>query len=167
MFCSSHPFAVSVRNCSTQTFLACPSSSVCTEIRADVPDGKCKCQPRTKFNPNYHDDSEYCVPSEEKAPADENAPNETHKADDTSSKPADPMPNDGIKTISQSPSAHHVAAGILIPILLVFIVIGTVFMYKKLHITHRVRNIRRTRRSRPFYEDVMLANNDNDDPPLI
>lgn len=63
---------------------------------------------------------------------------------------------------------HHIVAGILIPIFLVLIVIGGVYAYKKLHITRHIRNsVRRTHRSRPFYEDVMLGTNDNDDPPLI
>lgn len=62
---------------------------------------------------------------------------------------------------------HHIVAGVLIPIMFVFIVIGSIFAYKKLHVTQRIRNIRRTHRNRPFYEDVMLGTNDNDDPPLI
>lgn len=71
------------------------------------------------------------------------------------------------QTARKKPSPHHVMAGILIPIAMVFIVVGSVFAYKRLHITQRIRNIRRTRRSRPFYEDVMLGSNDTDDPPLI
>lgn len=137
---------------------------MCSEISADGQDGQCNCRPGSEFNPNYIDVQDYCVPTKV---LDENAPNHTNNKDDTESNLIDRMPNDGIKTVPQLPGAHHVVAGILIPILFVFIVIGSVFMYKKLHITHRVRNIRRTRRNRPFYEDVMLANNDNDDPPLI
>lgn len=63
--------------------------------------------------------------------------------------------------------AHHIIAGVLIPIMFVLIAIGSIIAYKKLHITQRIRNIRRTHRNRPFYEDVMLGANDNDDPPLI
>lgn len=62
------------------------------------------------------------------------------------------MPHE--KSIAQP---HHMVAGIVIPIVLVFIVIGSVVAFKKLY-----RHIRRTHRS-PFYEDVMLG----DDPPLI
>lgn len=65
-----------------------------------------------------------------------------------------------------SPSSHHIIGGILISICLVVIFTLIVIGVKKLQIKQRIRNLRMTQRNRPLYEDVMMAN-DNDDPPLI
>lgn len=147
-----------MKNCSSQILNACPINSRCSEISAELWNGRCTCDPiRYTFNPKYIDAKDYCIQKK-----DENIANETHKSDkdDDSANPSD-------GSTHPPPGVHHIAAGILIPIVLVFVVIGAVFVYKKLHITHRVRNMRRTRRNHTPYEDVMLGNNDNDDPPLI
>lgn len=65
-----------------------------------------------------------------------------------------------------SHSSHHIIGGILISICLVVIFTLIVIGVKKLQIKQRIRNLRMTQRNRPLYEDVMMAN-DNDDPPLI
>lgn len=125
------------------------------------------------FNPTFTSDDDYCI-YVKSTNANDNASNATNKTDTVgpsnaaSSSSTEPLPSTEMGQNGRAmPRAHHIVAGILIPIAFVFLVTGTVFVYKKLHITHRVRNIRRTRRNRPFYEDVMLGNNDNDDPPLI
>lgn len=149
----------------------CPVTTYCSEIHANSNEGQCKCSNATlSFNPNFTSDDEYCIYVKSNT-SNDNASNMTNKTDTGSpnaSSFSEPLPPDvsGDRTRTL-PGTHHIIAGILIPIGFVFIVIGAVFVYKKLHITHRVRNIRRTRRNRPFYEDVMLGNNDNDDPPLI
>lgn len=149
----------------------CPESAYCSEIRANTIEGQCKCSNTTlSFNPQYTNDDDYCV-YVKSTNANETASNETNKSDaigpNAASSSSQGPDGSGHLNARPLPGTHHIIAGILIPILFVFVVIGTVFVYKKLHITHRVRNIRRTRRNRPFYEDVMLGNNDNDDPPLI
>lgn len=150
----------------------CPESTFCSEVRANTNEGQCKCSNTTlSFNPKYTNDDDYCV-YVKSTNANETASNETNKLDAigpnaASSSSQEPSDGSGKSIARPLPGTHHIIAGILIPIFFVFVVIGTVFVYKKLHITHRVRNIRRTRRNRPFYEDVMLGNNDNDDPPLI
>lgn len=172
-FCFVHS-DFSVRNCSTSdTQSVCPKTAMCSELRVDSSDGRCKCTNTTlSFNPNFTSDDDYCVYVKSTS-ANDNASNATNKTDAASpnavsSSSTEPLPSTEFEKNARAlPGTHHIIAGILIPIVFVFIVIGTVFAYKKLHITHRVRNIQRTRRNRPFYEDVMLGNNDNDDPPLI
>lgn len=74
---------------------------------------------------------------------------------------------DQVLKIQPLPGAHHVIGGILIPIFFVLIALGAIYGVRRLHIQQRMRNIRMTRRNRPFYEDVMLGSNEHDDPPLI
>lgn len=81
------------------------------------------------------------------------------------SKSSSTSPEDVNNPIS-SPSSHHIIGGILISICLVVIFTLIVVGVKKLQIKQRIRNLRMTQRNRPLYEDVMMAN-DNDDPPLI
>lgn len=142
------------------------------------------------FNPNYKNDSDYCTLqltnggnsntnsiSNSNSNSNSNSgiePNDHSSNSDNKKYENDNNKNDPIITnddnkqqISPLPGAKHVAAGILFPIISVIILIGGIFAYKKLHITQHVRNFRRNRRSRPFYGDVSLGMNDNDDPPLI
>lgn len=164
----------SVRPCVTNELQTeCPVTTICSQIRENSIEGQCKCSnAKLSFNPNFTSDDDYCI-YVKSTTANDNASNMTNKTDTGSSNAAssgfsEPLPPDVSGDRSRTlPGTHHIIAGIFIPIGFVFIVIGAVFVYKKLHITHRVRNIRRTRRNRPFYEDVMLGNNENDDPPLI
>lgn len=158
----------------------CPDHSTCVEKDASGNGGTCNCKQNFVFNTKYKNSTiDYCIESTQKIENNNqqqqnNAKFNSGNSDKNVSNDNDNMLGDSAPNLNSfqqklrpKPSPHHVIAGILIPIILVFIVIGTVFVYKKLHITQRIRNIRRTRRSRPFYEDVMLGSNDNDDPPLI
>lgn len=153
----------------------CPKATLCSEFHNDNSTaGQCVCENATlSFNPNFTNEDDYCIYVKSTNANNDTVSNETNKKDTNgpnaaSSSSNGPLPSDDSGNSAKPlPGTHHIIAGILIPIFFVFIVIGSVFVYKKLHITHRVRNIRRTRRNRPFYEDVMLGNNDNDDPPLI
>lgn len=162
--------------CSTSELQSgCPKAAYCSELSNDNSTaGQCVCSNASFiFNSHYTNDDDYCIYVRPTNVTNDTASNETHKKDAdgpnaASSSSNGPLPSDESGNSARPlPGTHHIIAGILIPIFFVFIVIGSVFVYKKLHITHRVRNIRRTRRNRPFYEDVMLGNNDNDDPPLI
>lgn len=127
----------SVRNCNTEDILSssCPFSTKCVEHQPGSNNGHCQCQKGHVFNPKYTSNLDYCI-------------NENIKHN--SSVPHE----EELKAMAQP---HHMVAGIVIPIVLVFIVIGLMMMaFKKLHI---LRHIRQS----PFYEDVMLG----DDPPLI
>lgn len=168
----------------------CPASSMCTEKQTGSTDGVCICKDESlTFNPNYENDSDYCTlqltnggdgnsntntNSNSNSKSNSNLDIESNDRSDNKKYENENNKNDHIKTnddnkqqISPLPGAKHVAAGIFFPIISVIILIGGIFAYKKLHITQHIRNFRRNRRSRPFYGDVSLGMNDNDDPPLI
>lgn len=153
----------------------CPPHTRCKEIetehQSDADDGDCQCDNGFIFNPKYTGDADYCtsknvtinqMTTKTNRNSDDNRrkTNEIGDADGTASAQFE----EKIKSI---PRPHHIVAGVIIPIVFVIIVVSAVFAYKKLHITQHIRNVRRTHRNRPFYEDVMLGSNDNDDPPLI
>lgn len=133
-------------------------------------DGLCQCYDGFIFNIKYTNDNDYCI-------IDPNTTDDPKQSNSKSGRISNNSVNsqnkntsfvvDELKTIQTTPQPHHIVAGVLIPIVFVLIVIGSTFIYKKLHVTQRIRNIRRTHRNRPFYEDVMLGTNDIDDPPLI
>lgn len=152
-------------------------------------DGQCKCADKYVFNQDFTNDIDYCI-SDVTGGAEKKHNNTTlvdgNKTDRAETAAASATAetsgtSDGPNNVSHTtggdkthevlvrplPGAHHVIGGILIPIFFVLIAVGVVYVVKNLHIRQRVRNIRMTRRNRPFYEDVMLGNNDNDDPPLI
>lgn len=116
-------------------------------------DGICNCVDNLIYNTNYTNDSDYCI-----------AFNKSH--DNNTVNISDVTENSSAASRQIPPSTHHIVGGILIPILLVFIFFGIAITMKRLNVMQRIRNIRRTRRNRPLYEDVMMGN-DNDDPPLI
>lgn len=130
--------------------IICPTHSNCVEDGGPSgTNGTCGCTQGKIFNPKYTSNDDYCVYSY------------------VSSNSGHPEPSAQNETkFESSPQPYHVIAGISISLCFVSIVIGCIFACKKLHVFQRFRNIRRTHR-RPFYEDVMLRNNDNDDPPLI
>lgn len=147
---------------------------MCADTKADVTEGVCKCSADEKyaFNSDYKDDTDYCK-------YDENikAEQETEtKAEPNQPEAAQSVDNGNGSTTDESrqtlkgrplPGAHHVLGGILIPIFFVLVVVGAIYGVRHLHIRQRMRNIRMSRRNRPFYEDVMLSTNEHDDPPLI
>lgn len=144
-----------MRSCNTEEN-TCPQSTACVEFAENRPgvfNGTCECRdPITHFNPKYKNDADYCITNTSNSPK-----NHTDSLEDETSAQ---------KQKFKSPSkTHHFVAGVIFPIAFVLIVLATIFVYKKFHVTQRIRNIRRSRR--PFYEDVMLGANDIDDPPLI
>lgn len=170
------PFTVS---CNTENVWndSCPATTKCVELNDDPTrhDGLCKCMHDFQFNPAFTTNDTYCIeqpdpPIQRTDRTDTNTRSTSTSKKDTDTTVAGESTaasEQYQQTPRKKPSPHHVMAGILIPIGMVFIVVASVFAYKRLHITQRIRNIRRTRRSRPFYEDVMLGSNDTDDPPLI
>lgn len=137
-----------MKNCNTQDLLknTCPPRTKCVENLENQPEGNCQCRDLYVFNPSYMNDTDYCILNNKTS---EN--NNIKNNDDSSERQ--------IKSISKP---HHILAGVLIPIAIVLIIISGVV------VAQRIRKIRRTHhRNRPFYEDVMLGVNDNDDPPLI
>lgn len=139
-------------------------------------DGQCKCRDeKYVFNVNYKNDTDYCVYDAKSKGDEETQSDDSNRTDQKESEVAqtgsqvsspDDKTSDGPK-IHPLPGAHHVIGGILIPIFFVVVAIGVVYGIRRLHLQQRVRSIRLSRRNRPFYEDVMLGNHDNDDPPLI
>lgn len=147
-----------VKNCNTQIYFTeniCPPSTICVENTENLPgvfDGVCQCRDEYIFNPKHANDIDYCIKN--------TSNNSTYKVQSKH--------NDEFEQNIKSPSkTHHIVAGVLLPIAFVLIVLGGILVYKQLYVTQRIRDIRRTHRNRPFYEDVMLGTNDNDDPPLI
>lgn len=129
-----------------------PLSTNCVEDGGT--NGTCECIIHGQiFNPKYTTDTDYCVNS-----IDVNVSSSIiGNVSSIQNKPKFETP------------AHELSfTGVSISLVFVSIVVGCLFVCKKLHVYQRFRNIRRTtHRSRPFYEDVMLGTNDNDDPPLI
>lgn len=120
----------------------CPPSTICEEKdenQLEIFEGQCVCKGQYVFNPQYITDDEYCIKT-----AIFNKSSDSRNTSKNTSKP------------------HHILVGIFLPIVFVLIVLSGIFV-----VTQRIRNIRRTHRNRPFYQDVMLGANDNDDPPLI
>lgn len=169
-------FIYPVKKCSSEFMNStCPLHTRCKQIEVEhqsgVDDGDCLCDNGYIFNPKYTGDADYCTSKNDTTKemtikinrnSDDNQrkSNEIGDIEGTASAQFE----EKIKTI---PRPHHIVAGVVIPIAFVIIVVSVVFAYKKLHITQHIRNVRRTHRNRPFYEDVMLGSNDNDDPPLI
>lgn len=147
---------------------------MCADKQADVTDGVCKCSADEKFafNPDYKSDADYCRYDETikqyevPRPAEPNQP-EAASSIDNGTGDQTSTTDSGVLKIRPLPGAHHVIGGILIPIFFVFVAVGAIYGVRRLHIRQRMRNIRMTRRNRPFYEDVMLSTHENDDPPLI
>lgn len=138
----------------------------CVEISGDTdkPDGLCECKDSFKLNPASTSSETYCIEDNEidlksiKTTANNIPSAMNNNLSDTITSSESTVSSEGIQEmLLKKSNTNHVLAGILIPIAFVFVVIGSVFIYKKLHITQRIRNIHRTRRSRPFYEDVMLG----------
>lgn len=163
-----------VRKCSTSNILIlpCPPLSRCVQNQPDQPDATCECIEPNQFNPKYSNDSNYCIVTD-KIPLQkvENNDSKSSRGSDSKTVTAGTLTDGSDPSYSAIrpplPGAHHIVAGILIPVAFVIVAVCIVIIYKKLHITQRIRNIQRTRRNRPFYEDVMLGSNDIDDPPLI
>lgn len=170
-------FSPLVRACDTRRMLKniCPASehftTTCVE-NTNQPgeyEGVCQCDDKQGFifNPKYTNDTDYCIINTN---LDEKQLNSKSGRSSNNSYNSQSKNNSFVidePKIQSTPRPHHIVAGVLIPIVFVLIVMGSIFAYKKLHVTQRIRNIRRTHRNRPFYEDVMLGTNDNDDPPLI
>lgn len=132
----------------------CPDLTTCTES------GECRCWRDYIYNPAHEKNAsaEYCIYKPSKTPA--------GGASGTGSTPS----LSGSKTASaisqhEPPGAHHLIGGIVIPVVFVLAAIGVVYLVKRFNLIRRAREAF-TRRNRPFYEDVMMGN-DNDDPPLI
>lgn len=148
----------------------------CVEVSDDANrhDGLCECKDSFELNPASTSTETYCIedngidPKSIKSIANNIPTAMNDNFNDTITASQSTAGSEEIQEkLHKKSNTNHVIAGILIPIAFVFAVIGSVFIYKKLHITQRIRNMHRTRRSRPFYEDVMLGSNDTDDPPLI
>lgn len=171
------PFSTQVRKCNTLQLLSdageCPTTTICTESEQSSKDGVCLCKNETlTFNPQYTNDTDYCIYIESKGTKsstkqNDNSNNHSNNRNIIDNKTTMHTDDGNKQQISPLPGAKHVAAGILIPILCVFIVVIILIIVKKFHIAQHVRNFRRNRRTRPFYGDVSLGMNDNDDPPLI
>ena len=114
----------------------------------------CICKNDFDFNPNFHNDTDYCISN----PKSKNKSILPLEVDTTSAA--------NLYQAKLTPvGSHHIIGGILIPIFIVLIVIGAAYGVKRLEIIRRIREFRMRRRRQPFYEDVMM-NQDNDDPPL-
>lgn len=161
--------------CHTQHMLntTCPLLMICVENQPESLDGVCQCQQGYIFNSKQINGSDYCIKNTTNNDVDQL--NKNYKINQNFKSGNETIGGEISaqyeQKIKSSLQPHHIFAGVLIPILFVLIVIGTIFIYKKLHFTQHIRSIRRTHFSRPFmsrrYEDVMLGTNDNDDPPLI
>lgn len=142
-----------VKKCDTRYMLSsknCPPSTICVEKdenQLEVFEGVCQCGDQYVFNPNYTSDDEYCIK------------NVIFNKSSTSGSFIDGR-NFSKNKLTSKP--HHILVGIFLPIAFVLIVLSGIFV-----VTQRIRNTRRIHRNRPFYQDVMLGVNDNDDPPLI
>lgn len=135
-----------------KAFPECPTHSTnCVEDGVmNGTNGTCECIHGKIFNEKYTSDADYCVYSSNLGI------NSIHPESNVQNK----------TKFENSPHPHHVIIGVSILLFFVSVLIGSIYVCKRLHIYQRFRNIRRTNR-RPFYEDVMLRNNDIDDPPLI
>lgn len=162
---------ISVIKCRTDEFPGeCPSSAQCKQlinITTSTPnptttyDGLCTCKDDItyEFNNQYRNVTEYCVIN-------------MHSKQQTVGDVGEGMTVAAEASKQLVPSSHHIVGGILISICVVLVFFIGIIGYRKLQITQRLRNLRipagvrasRQRRSRPFYEDVMMI---NDDPPLI
>lgn len=149
---------------------------MCADKQADVTDGVCKCQLDEKyvFNANYKDDTDYCrydanlkLPQDSEPKPEPKQPVAASSIDNGSQSDTTDGKESDLPKVRPLPGAHHVIGGVLIPILFVLVAVGAIYGVRHLHIRQRMRNIRMTRRNRPFYEDVMLGTNEHDDPPLI
>jgi hypothetical protein len=56
---------------------------------------------------------------------------------------------------------HSVAAGILIPLVLIVVVVGVVYFGRRYHWLHWFRQLRQRR-----YDEVRIGQEDDDDPPI-
>lgn len=177
-------FLFTAKKCSTSSLnSSCPPNSLCSQIQADILDGLCKCNADDKYvlNLSYTNDTDYCkydpnlIVNDNRKDTSTNDSNKTEPKKPEASLAAAPdkrnnsqiSASEEVLKIQPLPGAHHVIGGILIPIFFVMIALGAIYGVRRLHIQQRVRNIRMTRRNRPFYEDVMLGSNEHDDPPLI
>lgn len=140
----------------------CPALATCVE-RSETSNGDCKCKNDYVFNPNYTSKNDYCIKF---------AGNKNKQSSIYNSKNIENASKIEVETTTKIeekskalPGPQHIIAGVFIPVIFVFTVLGGIFAYKKLHISQHIRNVRRTHRTR--YSDVMLGSNDNDDPPLI
>lgn len=115
-----------------------PLSTNCVEDgERNGTNGTCECI-HGIFNPKYTTNENYCLNSV-------NISSQHQK-----------------KSKFESSSQPHFII-IIISLVFVSIVIGCIFVYKKLHMHQRLRNIRRTH-CRSFYE---INRGNDDDPPLI
>lgn len=165
-----------VIKCKTDEFPGeCPSSAQCKQLVVNITisttkptntyDGLCTCKDDIayEFNNQYRNFTDYCVIN-------------IHSKQPTVGDVSEGMTVAAEASQQLVPSSHHIVGGILISICVVLVFFIGIIGYRKLQITQRLRNLRipsgaggrnsRQRRSRPFYEDVMMSN-DNDDPPLI
>lgn len=145
---------LSVKNCNTEEIYrsSCPSSAKCVEHKPGTVHGVCQCRDEDyAFNPKYTSNEDYCTINNIKQIRRNNS--------NIGGEISGPQ-EEKLESIAQP---HHIVAGVIISIVIVFFVIGLVMAFKKLHI---IRHVRLTHRS-PFYEDVILGTSDHDDPPLI
>lgn len=141
--------------------LDCPPHSICSQLDHNE-SGECRCPQRFDVNPHSSGPSDYCV-------EDENSIGNGGSAAISSSSLGGGG-GKGSKTVVhiQPPAeSHHVVIGILVPMMLVVLVIGTAYGIKKFHPVRRLREyVISRRRNRPLYEDVMMTQ-ELEDPPLM
>lgn len=152
----------------------CPNKTKCVQKTTILPkmsseEGECICKDDNyEFNVNYTNDTNVCILNEHI----NRRKNVTNTNTSTSKEMirAAAAIDTGAASRAKIPSSHHIAGGILISICVVLVFLILIIGYRKLKITQRIRNLRMPagsrQRRRPFYEDVMMSN-DNDDPPLI
>ncbi|XP_055627432.1 uncharacterized protein LOC129769302 [Toxorhynchites rutilus septentrionalis] len=114
----------------------CPPNSSCDE-------GLCICLSHFQQNPafNEHERKDFCIIQQTSV--------------------ATPTANKSVTfnmVFKESPDAHHILGGILIPVFAVLVILATIVLTKKLQLLQKVRQMLFSSRARrPAYEDVVLV----------
>ncbi|KDR12059.1 uncharacterized protein LOC110836559 [Zootermopsis nevadensis] len=121
---------------------ACPDpNETCYQQKASNDTGVCKCKPGyRKQSP-----AEPCLQTRPVTP-------DPHSDD----KPTTPKTEH-----SSNVSGSAIAAGILIPLVLIVVVVGLLYSARRFHWLHWFRQLRQRR-----YDEVRIGQEDDDDPPI-
>lgn len=162
-------------------------NTIPTDDDDDVVDGECTCTDLNfEFNVNFTNVSNYCIRS--------TIVHSSVTAAGSTAGTNGGAGGAPITKSIEPPSTWHLTGGFLISICVVFVFVGIVLLAKRVNWHQCLRNLRISgvtggggggvssvlggvgngngrssrhgRGRRPFYEDVMMSN-DNDDPPLI
>lgn len=143
-----------MKMCDTGKLETCPPNATCRQVSSSDKDGTCNCDNNFIFNALYSNATDYCLRLKTTTPR--------------SSRIG--AQSEGIieiqRSAAASPPHHHIIGGILIPIFLVFSIVGSAYLVIRYRVVHRIRErFFVNRHHRPSYHDVMMGS--DFDPPLI